>query len=121
MVDWLATTVNTISLLLGAWFLFSAFRKKPMDLPHIVGLGVLEVALLAQLVVSIVFLAGGDRPAQLAVFISYLVSIVLIPPAAVLWGLIERSKWGTGVIAAACLVIPAMMVRLQDLWTAGLG
>lgn len=121
MVDWLAIAVNSISVLLAAWFVFSAFRKQPMGLPHIVGLGVLEVALLAQLVTSIVLLAGGDRPAELAVFISYLVSIVLIPPAAALWGLIERGKWGTGVIAAACLVVPAMMVRLQDLWAVGVG
>ncbi|QVQ54870.1 hypothetical protein J4H86_12540 [Spiractinospora alimapuensis] len=121
MVDWLAIAVNTISVLLAAWFVFSAFRKQPMNLPHIIGLGVLEVALVAQLVTAIVLLAGGDRPAELAVFISYLVSIVLIPPAAALWGLIERGKWGTGVIAAACLVIPAMMVRLQDLWAVGVG
>lgn len=116
MVDWLATTIITASLLLAAWFLVAVFRNRPMLVPHLVGMGVLELLLLAQVAVSVTLLVQGERPGSLALFISYLTTVVLIPPACALWGLMERSRWGPAVIAFACVILPVLIVRLQQIW-----
>lgn len=116
MIDWLANTIMVASLLLAGWSLVSAFLGRPMNIAHLIGIGALEVLLIAQVAVSTVLLVGGERPEQLAVFLSYLVTVVLVPPLCALWGLTERSKWGPGVIAFACLVLPALIVRLQQIW-----
>ena len=32
------------------------------------------------------------------------------------WGAAEPGRWGTGVVCVACLVIPVLVVRLQQVW-----
>ncbi|MEY9213916.1 hypothetical protein NI17_022335 [Thermobifida halotolerans] len=116
MVDAWTTVVQTASLALAAWCGISAFRAQPMLVPHLIGIAVLEVLLLVQLVLSIVLLVEGPRPNDTVTFVSYLAALVLIPPACAMWGLMERSRWGTAVIAFACLILPVMMVRLEQIW-----
>ncbi|KUP97624.1 hypothetical protein [Thermobifida cellulosilytica] len=118
MVDGWTTVVQMASLALAVWCGISAFRNRPMLVPHLIGIAVLEVLLLVQLVLSIVLLVEGPRPPDTVTFVSYLVTLVLVPPACAVWGLMERSKWGPAVIAFACLVIPVLMVRLEQLWNA---
>ncbi|TDQ49985.1 hypothetical protein [Actinorugispora endophytica] len=116
MVDALTTTIQTASLVLAVWCLVSSFRGKPMLVPHLVGIAVLEVLLLVQLVVSITLMADGHRPADTPTFVSYLATAVLAPVACAVWGFTERSRWGPAVIAFACLVLPVLMVRLEQIW-----
>jgi hypothetical protein len=42
--------------------------------------------------------------------------VVLLPPLAALLGSAERTRWGSAIIAAAGLVVPVMVVRLQQVW-----
>jgi hypothetical protein len=116
VIAWLTYTIITASLLLAAWLGFSSFRGHPMYVPHLVGLGIVQLLVIGQAVVSGVLMVQGERPEQFAVFLGYLATVVLIPLAAALWGLMERSRWGPAVIAAALVVLPALMVRLQDTW-----
>ncbi|GLU47594.1 hypothetical protein [Nocardiopsis ansamitocini] len=116
MVDALTTIIELVSLAMAGWFLVSVFRGQPMVVPHLIGLAVLEVLLLAQLAVSVTLLVDGQRPAETATFLSYLITVVLFPPACAAWGFMERSKWGPAVIAFACLILPVMMVRLEQIW-----
>lgn len=121
MVDAWTTVVQLASLGLAGWCGVAAFRGQPMLVPHLVGIALLELLLIAQLVVSVVFLVDGPRPPDTVTFVSYLVTVVLIPPACAVWGLMERTRWGTAVIAFACLVLPVMLVRLEQLWSPTLG
>jgi hypothetical protein len=36
--------------------------------------------------------------------------------AAGFWGLLERSRWGSAVVAVAGLVAAVLMVRLHEIW-----
>ncbi|WP_053616375.1 hypothetical protein [Nocardiopsis sp. NRRL B-16309] len=116
MVDWLTMTIQMAALGMAGWCLVSTFRDQPMVVPHLVGVAVLWLLVIGQAVVSVVAIAGGDRPDQTAMFVSYLATVVLLPPACAVWGFMERSKWGPAVIAFACLVLPVLMVRLEQLW-----
>jgi hypothetical protein len=40
----------------------------------------------------------------------------IVPVAAGLWGLMERTRWGPAVIAVAGLVAAVLMVRLHQIW-----
>ena len=117
MVDALA-----ISLIIGV-LVFAGLSLLMSALNRRVGMTVLgavaagELAMLAQVVLAIVKLAGGERPAGgLAVFIGYLAGSLLILPIAAVWGLGERSRWGPAVVSAGFLVTAVLIVRMQQVW-----
>ena len=49
-------------------------------------------------------------------FVSYLVTVLVIPPAAVLWGVAEKSRWGTGVVLVAMLTVAVLVIRVLGIW-----
>ncbi|CAM3811314.1 hypothetical protein GCM10009799_07100 [Nocardiopsis rhodophaea] len=116
MIGGLTATIEIASLAIAVWTLISTFRNRSMDTWHLIGMGLLWLLLLGQAVVSVVLMVGGERPAEMATFVAYLATVVLIPPACALWGLMERTRWGPAVIAFACLILPVMMVRLEQIW-----
>jgi DNA-binding LacI/PurR family transcriptional regulator len=61
-------------------------------------------------------LAGGHRPAEFATFTAYLVSVVLLPVAGLLWARTERTRWAGTVLGVAALTVAVMVWRLVDLW-----
>jgi hypothetical protein len=81
-------------------------------------IGVLEVALVALLVGGVAALSLTTRDVDGVLFVSYLVTVVVIPPAAVLWGIAEKSRWGTGVVVVAMMTVAVLCVRLLDIWKA---
>jgi hypothetical protein len=118
MVDGLATAIIVTSLAAAVLSGLTALLDRPPGPMHLAGLVVVEAVLLAQLVVALAKVFTGDRPDALATFIGYLIAAVLIPPLAGLIGMTERTRWGSAIIAGAFLVVPVMVVRLQQVWTA---
>jgi hypothetical protein len=116
MVDGLATIIIVLALGVAAFSGVMALLDRPPRLPHLAGLAMVEVVLLVQAVVAMARMFSGDRPDNLATFVGYLLTAVLIPPLAALLGWSERSRWGSAIISAGCLVVPVMVVRLQQLW-----
>jgi hypothetical protein len=47
----------------------------------------------------------------------YLVSAVLLPIGAVLWALLERSRWRTVILGVAALAVAVMVWRMHVIWT----
>lgn len=117
MVDWLTMTIQMVSLGIAVWCLVSTFRDQPMLIPHVIGMAVLWLLVLGQVGVAIVAAVGGDRPEEPVMVASYLATVALLPPACAVWGFMERSKWGPAVISFACLVLPVLLVRVEELWT----
>lgn len=117
MVEWLTMAIQMVSLAMAGWCLVSTFRDQPMLVPHLVGMGFLWLLVIGQAVATVVAMVGGETPAETAMFVSYLATVVLLPPACAVWGFMERSKWGPAVIAFACLILPVLFVRLEQLWS----
>lgn len=115
MIEWLYLTVQAAALVLAAWFFVDTARSKRVGTANVVGVGVLEVLLLAQLVTAIVVVPGAAGDGK-ALFFSYLVVTLLVPVAALFWGSIDRSRWGIGTVAASCLIVAALMLRLHQIW-----
>ena len=119
--EWPVTTlglvVTVLSLLLA--LVTGVLAAMGRTLPSwVIGLvAILEVALVALTVQCVIAWAGGTAPADPIVFLSYLVVVLAAGPATVWWGAGEPGRWGTGVVAVAGLVIPVLLVRLQQVWT----
>ena len=110
-----ATVVAVLLMVLGV---ASTIARRRIGLVHLVVAGVLEAVLLVQAVVAAAALVGGDRPADTATFVSYLVGVVLVPVAGVLWARTERTRWAGTVLAVAGAVVGVMVWRLLQLWEA---
>ena len=110
------TTIIVVGLALAGYALLMTVRNRRMDMSLLVALGVLEILLLLEVGLIVARLVSGERPAQLATLIGYLIAMPLVPLAAAFWGLLERSRWGPAVIVVAGLVAAVLMVRLHQIW-----
>jgi hypothetical protein len=96
--------------------LYTGLDKRP-NVPVLGVTALLEAVTLTQLVVGIVHLASTDRDVNGPVFVAYLLGLVIVLPLASVWALAEKSRWGTGVLVIAGLVLLVLVARLQQLWT----
>ena len=91
--------------------------RKPSDLT-LAGPAVVELLLLAQLVIALVAPFAGNPPTgSIVEFYAYLISALIIPPAAIFWALTERTRWSVVVVGVACFAVAVMFVRMQIIWT----
>ncbi|MEV4759631.1 hypothetical protein AB0J86_31670 [Micromonospora sp. NPDC049559] len=112
----LATVTIVLSLVLAAWSLLSTARNRPPDRSHLAGLALVELGLLALVVNAALAWAGDSGPGEAATFLGYLVTIVCLPPLAAVLARMEPTRWGSLIVTVICLVIPVLIVRLQQTW-----
>jgi hypothetical protein len=110
------TTIIVAGLALAAYALLMTALNRRMGIGLLAALGVLEILLLVLVGLIVAKLAGGGRPASLATLIGYLIAMPLVPVAAGFWGLLERSRWGSAVVAVAGLIAAVLIVRLHEIW-----
>ena len=118
MLDPLQTVLMVGSLALAAAALVLIVLDRHVGTPLVVAAGVLELGLLVQCVVGIVQLTTTDRDVAGVTFVGYLVGMLLVLPAATAWSLGERSRSGTAVLLVGALVVPVLVLRVQQIWTA---
>ncbi|GAA3532915.1 hypothetical protein GCM10022234_32250 [Aeromicrobium panaciterrae] len=116
MTDTVAYGIALLATVVAAWAGWHMVRNKPVGNPLFYAVVVLELALVVLLVGGCIALGSTSREVDGALFVSYLVTLVIIPPAAVLWGIAEKSRWGTGVVVVALLTVAVLCVRLLDIW-----
>ena len=110
-----ATVVAGVLALLGV---ASTAAGRRIGLLHLAGAGLLEALLVVQAGIAAVAMAGGDAPADTPTFLGYLVGVLLIPVAGVLWARAEHSRWAGTVLAVAAATVGVMVWRLLQLWEA---
>lgn len=117
MLDWLTWTQITMSLGAALFcFVLAAIGRAPDDL-SVGSLIVVEALLVVQLVVSIVLAVSGNGSRGDGLeFAGYLFTALIVPPAAGLWGLLERSKWSTIILGAAALTNAVLIWRMDQIW-----
>ena len=118
MTAFLVGVITVAALLLAALGAAATVAGRRIGLVHVAGAGLLEVLLLLQAGIAVSALIGGTRPADTPTFVSYLIGVLLVPIAGVLWARTERTRWAGTVIAVAALVVAVMAWRLLQLWEA---
>lgn len=117
MIDWFNWVHVVIAVAAGLFCVAMGFAgRAPNDFT--IGAALLvELLLVVQLVVVLLGPAFGNLPTGDGLeFWVYLISALLVPPAAVLWGLLDRTRWSTIVLGVACLAIAVMVYRMGQIW-----
>jgi hypothetical protein len=108
--------VTVLSLVLAVVTGVLAALNKRVNRWVLALVAVLEVALLVLTLQLAMAWIGGNSPEQPVVLLAYLVVVLAAAPGTVWWGAAEPGRWGTGVVCVACLLIPVLLVRLQQVW-----
>jgi len=115
-----ATAIIIVSLLLFGWAIVLVILNRPPGRLLLGGAAVLEVMLLALLVGGVVQMLGSDRDFARLEFVGYLLACVAVVPAAVWWIRGEQTRAGSAVLAVVFVLMPVLVVRVQQVW-AGTG
>ncbi|MGH3496462.1 MAG: hypothetical protein ACRDP1_03245 [Nocardioidaceae bacterium] len=121
MTAWLAWLIGAAGLVVAAWAALALLRSKPVDNALFYLCAAVETGLLAMLVGGFVALGNTSRRVDGVTFGAYLVTLVLVLPAAVVWGASDRTRWGTGVVVIGGLVVAVLGARLLQIWDAPVG
>ncbi|AGZ45805.1 hypothetical protein AFR_37755 [Actinoplanes friuliensis DSM 7358] len=111
----LSTATIVVALLLGIWYLVrSALDRAPSntDLWAMLGLSLLVAVLV---VVAVVGLITGERPSEWSTFVGYLITTIAFAPVGFYLARLEPTRWGTLILGVACLVLPVLVLRLQQI------
>lgn len=91
-------------------------RKVPNDVT-LLSVVAVEVTLVIYLVGSIVRVIAGEVIAGEAwEFWGYLVTAMLLPPAAIYWAILEKTRWSNFVLAAVGVTAVVMAARMNQIW-----
>ncbi|KZE90130.1 hypothetical protein [Microbacterium sp. TNHR37B] len=118
MILWFTLVLIGVAVVVGLVCVVAGLAgRRPGDVT-VGGLALILLLLIAQVVMSIIApFAGNPATGSPLEFWVYLVSAVLLPPAAVAWALLERSRWSTVIMGIAALAVAVMVWRMQVIWT----
>jgi hypothetical protein len=117
MIEWYTWVEIGVAVVAGLLaIILGLICRIPADLT--VGATLLvELFLIAQLVIAIVAPNVGNPPSgNVLEFSLYLGAAVLVPPLAVFWSLVDRTKWSTVILGIANLAIAIMLYRMYAIW-----
>jgi hypothetical protein len=111
---YLILAVGLISMVICA--AAGIMKKAPNDVT-LLSVVAVEAALVVYLVGSIIRVIAGESIAGEAwEFWGYLVTAMLLPPAAVYWSILERTRWSNFVLAAVGVTALVMAARMNQIW-----
>ena len=118
MLEWGYHFQLAFATLVGVFALTLGIFKRPPSWWSVGAVALVEALLLVQLVVSIVLVVQGKQAVGDTVeFFGYIITALIVPPAAIAWAVIERTRWSTLVLGVSGLTIAVMLVRMWQIWT----
>jgi hypothetical protein len=117
MIEWftwlqvgIAATAGILCIIVGL------IGKPPADLTMGATL-LVELLLVGQILLTAVAPALGNVPTgSLLELWLYLITALLIPPLAIIWGLVDRSRWSTVILGAGSIAVGIMLYRMDAIW-----
>ena len=118
MIGWFTIVQVVVATVVGLTAVIAGLAgRRPGDVT-VGGMALILVLLIVQVVIAIVAPLAGTPPAgSLIEFWAYLIGALLIPPFAVFWALVERSRWSTVIMGVAALSVAIMVWRMIVIWT----
>ena len=116
MTGWSYGVILAMAGVVAVLLFVDLVRDRSAQDSHYIGLAGLQVGVLAQLVGGSVALARTDRDVEGAVFVSYLVTVALLPVVGAFFSLAERSRVGTTILLLAVATVAGLELRLWDIW-----
>jgi hypothetical protein len=120
VIDGLAHLVIAAALALAAWGFVAAALHRAPGRALFAAAGVVSALMLAQAVIAVARIVGGSE-VQAGLFVGYLLTAVMLEPAAIYLARLEPTRWGSVILAAGGLVLAPLVLRLLQIWRLGDG
>jgi hypothetical protein len=118
MFEWAYQFQAAFAAVVGLFAVFLGIIRRPPSWWSVGLVAVIEGFLLVQLAVSIALVATGSQAKGDTVeFFGYIITALIVPPAAIAWAVLERTRWSTLVLGVAGLTVAIMLVRMWQIWT----
>ncbi|MFM2373356.1 MAG: hypothetical protein RJA75_252 [Actinomycetota bacterium] len=118
MLEWGYQFQLAFATLVGVFALTLGIFKRPPSWWSVGAVALVEALLLVQLVVSIFLVVQGKQAVGDTVeFFGYIITALVVPPAAIAWAVIERTRWSTLVLGLSGFTVAVMLVRMWQIWT----
>jgi hypothetical protein len=111
----LSVATIVVALLLAAWFLLRAALNRAPSRFDLLATALLGVLVAVLVVVAVVGLFDGTRPSETSTFAGYLITTIAFAPTAFVLARMEPTRWGNLILGVACLVLPVLVLRLQQI------
>ena len=109
-------TIAAVGSLLALWcFVWGLFHRAPNTVQNNASLG-LEVVLVAQAVVALIALAVDRVPSDIALFIGYLATSVLVQPVLLIAVPSDNPRGKSYILGLALLSASVVLLRMQTTW-----
>lgn len=115
----LAVAVAAAALALAVWAAWRTITDRPVILRQLLAGAVVEVLLLAEVVVAVVFVAQGRGTDDAVTFWGYLITSLVLLPVAAAWAFAERTRWSSAVLLVATVTVAFLQLRLVQVWAGG--
>lgn len=118
MIDWLMLAQAIGLAAIGLGVAIVGLLRKPFN-DWILGAAALTLlTLIVQAVASVIApIVGAGPSGDLFEYWVYLISALLIPPAAVMWALVDKkSEWQSLIVGIAILAVAVMVYRMHQIW-----
>jgi hypothetical protein len=116
MIDTVAYAVGWLSLAVALWAAWKTVRHTRISDAMFYAVAAVEIGTIILLIAGLAALASTRRDVEGPLLVSYLVTLVLVPPIALIWGVAEKSRWGTGVVLIGMWTVGIMAVRVLQVW-----
>jgi hypothetical protein len=108
-----ATTVA--ALVLAAWFLIRSAMNRAPSRFDLLATALLALLVAVLVVTAVIGLFDGSRPGDTVTFAGYLLTTIAFAPVAFVLARMEPTRWGTLILGIGCLVLPVLVLRLQQI------
>lgn len=116
MNEFLLYTSVFVTAIVAVYALVITVLDRRVDDRLFYGVAALEACVVVMLVWGIVDVIGAQGYDRSVDFVAYLITTLFIAPAALLWGIAEKSRWGSGVLVVGLLTVGVLIARLEQLW-----
>lgn len=121
MLEPLSIVLTVASLALAAVVVGYVVIDRRPDRTLLGALVLLEAGLFAQLGVGSWMLVTDSVDLSAVTFVGYLIGALVVVPLTAFWAVGEPSRSGTAVLVVGLLVVPVLILRLEQIWSAGGG
>ncbi|SDT77120.1 hypothetical protein [Actinoplanes derwentensis] len=111
----LSSATIIAALVLAVWYLLrAALDRAPSD-PDLIAALALSALVVILVVVAVIGLFTDPRPADPTTFAGYLITTIAFVPTSVYLAKMEPTRWGSLILGIGCLVLPVLVLRLQQI------
>ncbi|GAA1632768.1 hypothetical protein [Actinoplanes couchii] len=111
----LSSATIIAALVLAVWYLLRSALDRAPGRNDLIAAGVLSLLVLVLVAVAAIGLATGTEVADIGTFAGYLITTVAFVPTAGYLAVMEPTRWGSLTLGIGCLIIPVLVLRLQQI------